>query len=138
MCTQTFKGLCKEGQSSVWSVTAAEKGRTNTILACRFASGQAFPPMIIFPREGVSLDLMSGAPAVTLFTGTTLGWINSAVFAKWFKIFVSHIPLKSPVLLLYYGHASYISTDDIGCARLHHIEIMCLPAPTSHLLQPLD
>ena len=119
-------------------ITAAEKGRTNTILASGSASGHALPPMIIFPRQRVSLDLMSGAPADTLFTGTTLGWINSVVFFKWFKFFVSQIPPKRPVLLLYDGHASHISTDVIEYAHLHHIEIMCLPAHSSHLLQPLD
>jgi len=81
---------------------------------------------------------MSGAPADTLFTGTTLGWINSTVFFKWFKFFVGQIPPKRPVLLLYDGHGSHISTDVIEYAHLHHIEIMCLPAHTSHLLQPLD
>jgi len=132
------KVCAKRGQKSVWSITAAEKGRTNTILGCGSASGQALPPMIIFPRERMSLDLVSGTPADTLFTGTTLGWINSAVFFKWFKFFVGQIPPKRPVLLLYDGHGSHISTDVIECAHLHHIEIMYLPAHTSHLLQPLD
>ena len=138
-CVHKPSKVCaKRGQKAVWSITAAEKGRTNTILASGSASGHALPPMIIFPRQRVSLDLMSGAPADTLFTGTTLGWINSVVFFKWFKFFVSQIPPKRPVLLLYDGHASHISTDVIEYAHLHHIEIMCLPAHSSHLLQPLD
>ena len=138
-CVHKPSKVCaKRGQKAVWSITAAEKGRTNTILASGSASGHALPPMIIFPHQRVSLDLMSGAPADTLFTGTTLGWINSVVFFKWFKFFVSQIPPKRPVLLLYDGHASHISTDVIEYAHLHHIEIMCLPAHSSHLLQPLD
>ena len=113
-CVHKPSKVCaKRGQKAVWSITAAEKGRTNTILASGSASGHALPPMIIFPRQRVSLDLMSGAPADTLFTGTTLGWINSVVFFKWFKFFVSQIPPKRPVLLLYDGHASHISTDVI-------------------------
>ena len=51
---------------------------------------------------------------------------------------MSQIPPKRPVLLLYDGHASHISTDVIEYAHLHHIEIMCLPDHSSHLLQPLD
>ena len=138
-CVHKPSKVCdKRGQKAVWSISAAEKGRMNTILACGSASGQALPPMIIFPRERMSLDLMSGAPADTLFTGTTLGWINSTVFFKWFKFFVGQIPPKRPVLLLYDGHGSHISTDVIEYPHLHHIEIMCLPAHTSYLLQPLD
>ena len=126
-CVHKPSKVCaKRGQKAVWSITTAEKGRTNTILASGSASGHALPPMIIFPRQRVSLDLMSGAPADTFFTGTTLGWINSGVFLKWFKFFVSQIPPKRPVLLLYDGHASHISIDVIEYAHLHHIEIMCV------------
>ena len=94
--------------------------------------------MIIFPRERISNNLMEGAPPGTLFTGTKFGWINSSIFLTWFKFFVANIPPKRPVLLLYDGHASHVSLELIDYAILHEIIIVCLPAHSSHLLQPLD
>ena len=45
---------------------------------------------------------------------------------------------KRPVLLLYDGHASHISLELIDYAILHEVIVVCLPAHSSHLLQPLD
>ena len=138
-CVHKPSKVCVEkGQKTVWAVTSGEKGRTNTILTCGSASGHSIPPMIIFPRERISLELMKGAPPGTLFTGTKCGWINGSVFFKWFQFFVTQIPPQRPALLLYDGHASHISSEIIDYAVLHEIMIVCLPAHSSHLLQPLD
>lgn len=110
-CVHKLSNVCaKKGPKTVWAVTSGEKGRTNTILACGSASGHSLPPMIIFPRERISLELIKGAPPGTLFTGTKYGWINGSVFFKWIQFFVAQIPPQRPVLLLYDGHASHISS----------------------------
>ena len=138
-CVHKPSKVCVEkGQKTVWAVTSGEKGQTNTILACGSASGHSLPPMIIFPKERISLELMKGAPPGTLFTGTKCGWINGSTFFKWLQFFVAQIPPQRPVLLLYDGHASHISSEIIDYAVLHDIMIVCLPAHSSHLLQPLD
>ena len=42
------------------------------------------------------------------------------------------------MLLLQDGHASHISIDLIELARANNISLLCLPAHTTHILQPLD
>ena len=62
---------------------SVEKGQTNVILASGSASGHVLPPMIIFPLEGISLDMMKGSHADTMFTGIKCGWVNGCfVFAQ--------------------------------------------------------
>ena len=55
---------------------------------------------------------------------------------KWFDFFISNIPPIRPVLLIQDGHASDISIDLIEKARANDIHLLCLPAHTTHILQP--
>ena len=43
-----------------------------------------------------------------------------------------------PVLLLKDGHASHTTIEVIELARASNVHILCLPAHTTHVLQPLD
>ena len=43
-----------------------------------------------------------------------------------------------PVLLIQDGHASHMSIGLIELARANDVHLLCLPAHTTHILQPLD
>ena len=123
----------------VWSVTSAERGKTHTVVTCVSASGFAVPPCLIYPRKrAVPEDYKNGAIPGTLFKNTESGWINHEVYMEWFQWFVSVIPPARPVLLIEDGHASHISIELIELARANDIYLLCLPAHTTHILQPLD
>ena len=109
-------------------------GKINTILACGSTCGHSLPPMFFFKRN-LSLELMKGAPPEMLFTGTKCG---DSAFFKWIQFFVAQVPPQRPVLFLYNGHISYITSEIIDYAVLHEIMMICLPAYANHLLQPLD
>ena len=51
--------------------------------------------------------------------------------------FTANIPSARPVLI-YDGHASYISMEVIEKARKNDIHLLCLPSHCSHIIQPLD
>ena len=51
---------------------------------------------------------------------------------------MENVPSARPILLIYDGHASYLSIDAIEKARANDIHLLCLPSHTSHILQPLD
>ena len=63
---------------------------------------------------------------------------NQELYTQWFKFFIEKIPPARPVLLIEDGHSSHISLDVIGLAPDNGIHLLCLPAHTTHLLQPLD
>ena len=103
------------------------------------ASGQALPPMLIYPRKKcVPEHFKKGAVPNTLFSNSGNGWINTDLYLKWFNFFVANIPPTRPVLLIQDGHGSHVSIELIELARAHNIHLLCLPAHTTHVLQPLN
>ena len=130
--------LTQLGRRNVWAITSAEKGKTHTILACVSASGNALPPFMIYPRKRMPDYLKVGAVPGTAFHCSDSGWVNSELFYKWLEFFIKSIPPSRPVLLLLDGHASHVSIEVIELARSNDIHMLCLPAHTTHILQPLD
>ena len=82
--------------------------------------------------------LKEGAIPNTLFGNSESGWINSQLFVEWFAFFIKNIPSARPVLLVQDGHGSHVSIEIIEMARANDVTLLCLPAHTSHILQPLD
>ena len=132
------KVVTEMGRKNVWSITSGEKGKTHTILACVSASGFVLPPFMIYPRQRVTENLKKGAIAGTVFHRSDSGWVNSELFLAWLKFFAQSIPPSRPVLLILDGHSSHVSIETIEFARSNEIHILCLPAHTTHILQPLD
>ena len=95
--------------------------------------------MMIYPRKTCVPDkLKEGAFPSTLFKTSESGWINSELFVEWFAFFLKSIPPSRPVLLVQDGHSSHVSIELIEMARENNVCLLCLPAHTSHILQPLD
>jgi hypothetical protein len=133
------KVVAEVGRHKVHSLTSAEKGRTHTVVTCVSASGNSLPPLMIYPRKRrLPEKARVGAVAGTVFMVSDNGWINREIYLEWFKLFLQSIPSSRPVLLLQDGHYSHISVELIELAKANDIHLMCLPAHTSHILQPLD
>ena len=79
-----------------------------------------------------------GAVAGTAFHCSDTGWVNTELFFEWLHFFVQSIPSSRPVLLILDGHSSHISIEVIEFARSNDIHMLCIPAHTTHILQPLD
>ena len=126
------------GRRNVWAITSAERGKTHTVLTCASASGYALPPFIIYPRKRITDNLKVGALPSTAFHHSDSGWVNAELFIKWFEFFLKMIPPLRPVLLILDGHASHVTVDVVELARRNDIHMLCLPAHTTHILQPLD
>ena len=97
------------------------------------------PPCLVYPRKRkVPEKLHGGAVPGTLFASTESGWMNDSVYLEWFKFFLQNIPPTRPVLLIQDGHSSHMSIKLIELARANDVHLLCLPAHTTHILQPLD
>ena len=73
--------------------------------------------------------------------GSAKGWINTKIFGEWFtKIFEPSTRRVNNTarLLLLDGLSAHFSLAVIRCARANNVRLVCLPAHTSHQLQPLD
>jgi len=117
---------------------AAERGKTHTVVTCISASGFVLPPCLIYPRKkAVPENFRDGAIPGTLFKNTENGWINQEVYMEWFQWFITVIPPARPVLLIEDGHGFHISIELIELAHVNNVYLLCLPAHTTHILQPL-
>ena len=93
---------------------------------------------MIYPRKRITDNLKVGAVAGTTFHCSDNGWVNAELFIKWLHFFVESIPPARPVLLILDGHSSHISIEVIEFARSNDVHMLCIPAHTTHILQPLD
>ena len=133
-----WKVVAEMGCRKVYTVSAAEKGRTHTVLSCVSASGSFIPPMMVYPRKGAVPEQFRGAYPNTLFGSSENGWMTSQLYIEWFKFFLRNIPPACPVLLIQDGHSSHISIELTEMALSNNVHLLCLPSHTTHLLQPLD
>lgn len=66
--------------------------------------------------------------------------MESETFLVWFRdVFLNFTSsLSGEKILFLDGHTSHISIPLTQFANEHNVTIMCIPAHTSHALQPLD
>ena len=137
--TKPGKVFAEIVRRNVYTITAAERGKTHTIMSCVSASGSTLPPLMIYPRKRSVPDKMrAGAVGGTLFEVSDNGWINKEIFLVWLQHFVDSIPPVQPVLLILDGHSSHVTIEAIELARSNDVHMLCLPSHTTHILQPLD
>ncbi|KAF0138776.1 MAG: hypothetical protein FD122_3700 [Stygiobacter sp.] len=113
-----------------------------TVVACCSADGTVLPPFFVFPGErqpkGLENSLRQQIFGVAL---AAKGWINAATFLEWLQSFDTWIGQQNvlkPVVLLFDGAAVHLCQPGLAYARTHGIELLCLPANSSHITQPLD
>ncbi len=83
---------------------------------------------------------MDGAHEKMKFQVSGSGWMENETFEDWFSnVFVSETRhLNGPTLLVLDGHKSHLSMKVVQIATSNNVSIVCLPAHSTHLLQPLD
>ncbi|CAF2689825.1 unnamed protein product [Rotaria sp. Silwood2] len=112
-----------------------------TLVICTSASGEILPPYFIYQgaRMWTTSVPKNGFPG-SRYNCTKTGWIEEPVFFDWFKNqFIPRVStIKRPVILFFDGHHTHISVRTVKLAMENHIELECLPAHTTTILQPLD
>lgn len=76
-----------------------------------------------------------------LYTTLENGWTSHNIGIEWLRQI--YIPELAPALDQYWllivdGHGSHVDIEFMWLCKQHQIHILCLPAHTSHILQPLD
>ena len=135
------KVFALKGRKQVGSLTSAERGLLSTAVIYASAGGNFVPPMIIFPRKRMKVELQDVAPPGTTFECHSSGWMQLEIFSKWFEHFLQHAKptLNDPVLLVLDGHMTHTrNLEFINNARKNFVTVLCLPPHCTHKLQPLD
>jgi hypothetical protein len=85
------KVIALKGKRSVASLTSAERGCLITVVACMNASGHCVPPLIVFPRKNMQVELMDGTAPGSIHARHISGWIQADIFTQWFRHFIAMV-----------------------------------------------
>jgi len=130
-----------KGKRQITSLQSAERGSLVTVVTCMSPIGPFIPPLLVFTRNNMKEELMSGSQPGSIHACHLSGWIQSEIFSQWFLHFIKHTkPTKEdPVILVLDGHYSQTrNLTVITLARENHVDIICLPPYSSHKMQTLD
>lgn len=134
------KVVAQLGVRQVSKVTSAEKGTLVTTCCIISGSGNALPPVMVFPRVHAKPHMIKGAPPGTLCLATKGGWMNSTLFLQVMQHYIkhSHSSPENPSLLLYDNHESHLSIQVLNLAKANGVTVLTFPPHSTNKLQPLD
>ena len=96
-------------QKHPYAITSGEKVQI-TVLACASASGYTIPPMVVFDRKHLQIEMTRDEVPGTFYGLSNNGWMDTELFEEWFKNhFLVHAPSVRPLVLLLNGHSSHYS-----------------------------
>lgn len=99
--------------------------------------GKIIPPQLLFskclPRD------IEGVLDPWYCVSSAKRYMDSELFCSWLKkSFVSNCGRRQPVLLLMDNLGAHLTPQAIDMALANEIGMLCLPAHSTHLLQPVD
>lgn len=95
------KVLAEKGVKQVGAITSAERGQLVTICCAVSASGNAIPPMFIFPRVHFKEYFLRDGPPGSVGTAYPSGWMTSENFMVFLRHFVKQVGLSLVPCLLH-------------------------------------
>ncbi|KAH9291752.1 hypothetical protein KI387_043059, partial [Taxus chinensis] len=113
-----------------------------TILCCVNAAGQCIPNFYLFKGQKVSQNYIKGCEPGACMAAHPSAWMTRELFISWLYHFSKSVPggvcPENRHLLIFDGHGSHVALSTIEEARRLGIDLLTLPAHTTHRLQPLD
>ncbi|KAG5281619.1 hypothetical protein AALO_G00046870 [Alosa alosa] len=129
--------LCHKGQRCVYAQQVTTREHI-TVHCCANAAGESIPPFVIFRGSFPSTAYGLEGPQNALYGVSEKGYMDSDLFLKWLGHFVKYARQERPLLLFMDQHEAHVGTGVVDFCRANRIEVVCLPAHTTHVLQPLD
>jgi hypothetical protein len=112
-----------------------------TAIECVSAAGWVLPPMIIMQGKVHQSPWYTNLPQDWVIAVSDNGWTTNELGVQWIKHFNSHTEDRAKGvyrLLIVDGHASHTTPEFESYCKANNIITLCMPAHSSHLLQPLD
>ena len=135
---QSPKCVFTRGEKNPVNIDGGDKAQI-TVVACVSAAGYCIPPMVIWDRKKLSLELTAGEVPGTFYGLSDKGWMDQELFDAWLSChFLRYAPPTRPLLLLLDGHSSHYSPHAIRFAAKEKVIMFALPPHTTHVTQPLD
>lgn len=118
-------------------IVAKEHGESVSIVSCGNALGSAVPPMILFKGVRMKPEYVDNLPPSSACQMTPRGSMTTKSFVNWIHHF-SRFKTPGPCILIFDGAKSHLDYEIVDVAQDYEITLFCLPANTTHELQPMD
>jgi hypothetical protein len=103
------------------------------------ASGLVCPPLFVFKGELTPVTILNGANLGSMVAMQENGYFTKEVLPQVLNHLLKYTEnVLKPVLLILDGSSTHLDSAALEAASEKGIEILCLPANTTHRLQPLD
>jgi hypothetical protein len=134
------KIIAEKGKKVIGGITSADRGKCVSVVCCFSAIGHYLPPWLIYARKKWNPLLLNDSSQHIVGKVSDKGWMTTQLFKEWFEFFLLHVrpSVERKVLLIMDGHSSHKSLEVILKAKENNVILLCIPAHTSHKLQPLD
>ncbi|KAJ3454606.1 hypothetical protein MRS44_013206 [Fusarium solani] len=124
-------------------VTDSDSRTWATILECISAAGVRLTPALILTGTNLQGQWFPGENTPNwFFDCSPTGWSNIVIFRKWFtEIFLQETRPKDTTawrMLILDGHRTHITIEIMYMAWVNKVQLIYLPAHSSHISQPLD
>lgn len=135
----TTKCLFKRGVKYPERIRDFSKSATS-IMFCGNAMGEMLPAYVVYKSENLWTTWMEGGPARTRYGRTKSGWFDACAFGDWFSTIFLPAAKKLPGCKVLIGDnlSSHFTEFVLTECEQYNIKFCCLPANSTHLLQPLD
>ena len=138
------KVLCRRGRPNP-RVTHDGKQELVTVIETVGADGSVLSPFVINKGAGHYMDWyknLTEKEKAYRFSYSPKSWTDDQLALEWLQqVFLSETQLKYGHLLrllMFDGHGSHITFEFVSKCFSHNAPPPCLPAHSTHLLQPLD
>jgi hypothetical protein len=112
-----------------------------TVIEGVSAIGRVLPPFVIFAGKVLITTWFKDLPRDWIIEVSPNGWTNNQLALAWLEHFDKHTKQQTIGgyrLLIIDGHESHSSAEFQDRCKEKNIILLCMPAHSSHLLQPLD
>lgn len=135
----TRRCIFKRGTKYPERIRDSTKSSTS-IMFCGSAIGVMLPAYVVYKAEHMWSTWTEGGPKHTRYNRSKSGWFDMNCFSDWFEtLFVPHVKqLPGRTVIIGDNLSSHFSDSVLRLAKEHDIVFTCLPANSTHLLQPLD
>lgn len=132
------KVLCQKDRKHIYQEQQHTTREHITVHCCVSAAGESIPAFIIFQKCLPCTACALEGPPKALYGVSPKGYMDAELFLKWLLFFVKHAPKERPLVLVVDHHKTHVSREVVKFCRENQVEVVCLPAKTTHVLQPLD
>ena len=100
--------------------------------------GEAMDSLIIFKGKNLQSTWLGKESLKDMYYGVSENsWMTTSIFHDWFQRFVCKVEVR-PILLLFDGHLTHLSSATVELALAEKINLVKLPVHCTDVLQLLD